>query len=172
MVSVTSASCNVTSASLYQSRPSMYILGLIPRNSLKQFSIYIWGLIRRNSPRQFRLASLLSGPLLFYRIDKMSNPIVYFHLLSCLQPECTSALYQWLNISQTLQSCPLYLSRRQKFRILAIRLSIRQMYQSIAVTHVHAYILETSFISLKQKIEWLIGTAVGRYVERDAKTSA
>ena len=33
MVSVTSASHYVTSASRYQSRSSMYILGLIPRNS-------------------------------------------------------------------------------------------------------------------------------------------
>ena len=137
MVSVTSASCYVTSASLYQSRPSMYIRGLIPRNS----------------PRQFRFATLLSGSLLFYRVDKMSNPIVYFHLISCLQPDCTSALYQWLNISQTLQLCPLYLSQKQKISISAIRLTIRQMCQSIAVIHVHAYILETLFISLKQKME-------------------
>ena len=39
MVSVTSASRNITSASRYhpryQSRPSMYIRGLIPRNSAK-----------------------------------------------------------------------------------------------------------------------------------------
>ena len=33
MASVTSASCYVTSASRYQSRSSMYIRGMIPRNS-------------------------------------------------------------------------------------------------------------------------------------------
>ena len=35
MVSVMSASCYVTSASRYQNRSSMYIRGLIPRNSME-----------------------------------------------------------------------------------------------------------------------------------------
>ena len=48
MIYVTSASRYVTTASSYQSRLSMYIRGLIPRNCPRQFRLVLYGLADGN----------------------------------------------------------------------------------------------------------------------------
>ena len=64
MVFVTSASRTVTSMSRYQSRSSMYIRGLIPRNFTKLAEIDLIGSNHEKKKESYKLAVIIIGTII------------------------------------------------------------------------------------------------------------